>query len=111
MNPKLRLYPSLPSPGGARMKKAIYRVIGGRDVTVEYDESAPCEICGEPVTEASMAGTTLCPWCDIGVCRYCGIDTALFAEKVDGGSSVRHWRQHMAWHCDNPRDNDAGHPS
>lgn len=33
---------------------------------VEYDEEAPCRICGKPVVEASMGGTDVCPWCDCG---------------------------------------------
>ncbi len=54
------------------MKTAKYALIGGGAVEVEYDENAPCTICGEPVVEASMGGTAVCPWCDCGNCRYCG---------------------------------------
>ena len=54
------------------MKTATYTLLGGEHVTVEYDELAPCRICGEPVIEASMGGTDVCPWCDCGRCRYCG---------------------------------------
>ena len=36
---------------------------------VEYDETAPCWCCGEPVMEASMAGTMICPACDCGYHR------------------------------------------
>ena len=38
------------------MKTATYRK-DGSDFTVEYDEAAPCIVCGEPVVEASMGGT------------------------------------------------------
>lgn len=54
------------------MKKAVYNLFSGGTKTVEYDETAPCIVCGEPVTEASMGGTAICPSCDCGVCRYCG---------------------------------------
>lgn len=47
------------------MKTAIYTV-GDKEVEIEYDETAPCQICGLPVTEASMGGTDICPWCDCG---------------------------------------------
>jgi hypothetical protein len=33
---------------------------------VEYDADAPCIVCREPVMAASMAGTAVCPWCDMG---------------------------------------------
>jgi hypothetical protein len=48
------------------MKRATYGKL-----TFDYDENAPCSICGEPVVEASMGGTNICPWCDCGNCRYC----------------------------------------
>jgi len=54
------------------VKTATYNKKGGGKVTVEYDENAPCVICGEPVVEASMGGTAVCPSCDCGNCRYCG---------------------------------------
>ena len=54
------------------MKTATYNMVGGGKFTVEYDENAPCIICGEPVVEASMGGTNICSWCDCGNCRYCG---------------------------------------
>ena len=43
----------------------------GVEVHIEYDEAAPRTVCGEPVVSASMGGTTICPWCDCGNCRYC----------------------------------------
>ena len=46
------------------MKVADYSGFGG--ARVEYDECAPCWMCGEPVVEASMGGTVICPWCDCG---------------------------------------------
>lgn len=48
------------------MKKAIYTGLDGKKFTVEYDENAPCKMCGFPVRGASMAGTSICPWCDCG---------------------------------------------
>ena len=80
------------------MKTATYRTSDGKDLTVEYDENAPCIICGEPVRDASMAGTDICPWCDMGKCRYCGISICVFREEIDGGRSLRELREHMAWH-------------
>tara|TARA_Y100000034_G_C6891777_1_gene410368 strand:+ start:680 stop:988 length:309 start_codon:yes stop_codon:yes gene_type:complete len=38
----------------------------GERTEVVYDADAPCRICGEPVIEASMGGTNVCPWCDCG---------------------------------------------
>ncbi len=80
------------------MKTATYRLTSGETITVEYDETAPCRICGEPVYEASMGGTDVCPWCDVGNCRYCGVRSAIVGEHLDGGSSLRAWREHMKWH-------------
>lgn len=54
------------------MKTARYTQRDGTKIEVEYDETAPCVGCGEPVASASMGGTALCPWCDCGNCRYCG---------------------------------------
>jgi len=48
------------------MKTAKYTNLDGEDVEVSYDENAPCIVCGLPVTEASMSGTVICPWCDCG---------------------------------------------
>ena len=80
------------------MKSATYRTLDGNEIRVEYDETAPCVVCGEPVGEASMGGTAICPACDCGQCRYCGVRAALVGEHVDGGRSLRQWREHMAWH-------------
>lgn len=52
------------------MKTAIYRLIDGTTATVDYDETAPCRLCGLPVVAASMGGTDVCPWCDLGECRF-----------------------------------------
>lgn len=51
------------------MKEATYTLIDNSKVTVEYDETAPCRICGLPVVAASMGGTDVCPWCDCGIYR------------------------------------------
>ena len=74
------------------MKTAKYHKIGGGLLEVEYDENAPCIICGEPVTEASMGGTVVCPWCDCGHCRYCGVQLPMGNERI---------KNHMKWHKEN----------
>ena len=80
------------------MKTAIYRGTDGKRKEIEYDEKAPCMICGEPVIEASMGGTSICPWCDTGKCRYCGITIGILKESVDEGRSKRELLEHMKWH-------------
>ena len=80
------------------MKTAKYNKIGGGVLEIEYDENSPCIICGEPVIEASMGGTAICPWCDCGHCRYCGIDISVLRGEIDGGRSLRNLREHMKWH-------------
>lgn len=67
------------------MKKVKYKLVGGGEKEVEYDEKAPCIVCGEPVVSASMGGIDICPWCDCGRCRYCGIKIMVFREELDGG--------------------------
>jgi hypothetical protein len=51
------------------MKKAVYHLVSGKILEVEYDENAPCKCCGLPVENASMSGTDVCPTCDIGIYR------------------------------------------
>lgn len=51
------------------MQKATYTRLDGTTVEVEYDEEAPCCVCGLPVVSASVGGTMLCPWCDSGFYR------------------------------------------
>jgi len=63
-----------------------------------YDKNAPCVCCGEPVIAASMGGTNLCPWCDMGICRYCHVFIFVLKEEIDGGQSKRNLLEHMAWH-------------
>lgn len=48
------------------MKVATYTGLDGAKLVIEYDEDAPCRICGLPVVEASIGGTDVCPWCDCG---------------------------------------------
>jgi hypothetical protein len=48
------------------MKKVTYVLTDGRRIEVEYDENAPCSICGLPIVSASMGGTDICSWCDCG---------------------------------------------
>ncbi|GAI81040.1 unnamed protein product [marine sediment metagenome] len=81
------------------MKTATYNLIGGGTKVVEYDENAPCIICGEPVVEASMGGTALCPWCDVGKCRYCKVALPMGITKEQ---SIKKIREHMQWHISHP---------
>ena len=46
-----------------------YKVPEYKLVEIEYDETAPCKICGLPVGGASMSGTDVCPSCDCGEFR------------------------------------------
>jgi hypothetical protein len=80
------------------MKTATYTLLDGTTLEVTYDENTPCEKCGDPVVEASMGGTTICPWCDMGCCRYCGVQSSWMPERIDGGGSSRRWKEHMRWH-------------
>lgn len=48
------------------MEKATYTGIDGKKFDVEYDPNALCIICGLPVVTASIGGTAVCPWCDMG---------------------------------------------
>ena len=80
------------------MKTAKYKMTDGAIKEVEYDENAPCIICGEPVIEASMGGTAICSWCDVGRCRYCEIPIMVLRKEIDGGRSLRELGDHMAWH-------------
>lgn len=50
------------------MLEARYRLVDGRTLVVEYSSEGPCRMCGEPVKAASVGGTDVCPWCDMG--RY-----------------------------------------
>lgn len=71
------------------MKTATYFTTDRGEIQVEYDENAPCIVCGEPVVAASMGGTAICSWCDCGRCRYCGVDLPSGREKI---------REHIKWH-------------
>lgn len=48
------------------MGTVTYPLRGGGGATITYDENAPCRLCGYPVMYASMGGTDVCPWCDLG---------------------------------------------
>ncbi len=79
------------------MKIAKYPLLGGGVKEVEYDENALCIFCGEPVVEASMGGTVICPWCDCGNCRYCGEKYLTGRETTNEGCIAvikRHIKQH-----------------
>jgi len=88
------------------MKTARYTVYKGstetEEIEVEYDENAPCQVCEEPVMEASVGGTSICPWCDRGICRYCRVDMMVLKEEIDRGRSLKGWRDHMKWHREHP---------
>lgn len=83
------------------MKKPKYKTMEGKEIKIEYDEKAPCIICGEPVVSASMGGTDICPWCDMGKCRYCGISIMVLKEEIDGGKSKKELSDHIKWHKEN----------
>lgn len=78
------------------MKTVTYRDFKGQPFTVEYDETAPCRVCHQPVVAASMGGTDVCPSCDCGRCRFCGKSQWAFKESIDGGWSLRELREHVA---------------
>lgn len=47
-------------------KIAKYKGVNGKPMFVPYDADAPCWYCGNPVGEASIGGTVVCPSCDCG---------------------------------------------
>lgn len=75
------------------MKKIDY----GNGV-IEYDELAPCILCDEPVHNASMGGTIICPSCDLGKCRFCNERMTVWKEKIDGGKSKKQFLEHLRKH-------------
>lgn len=68
-----------------------------------FDPNLPCLICLEPVHFISQSGSAICPACDMGKCRYCGVSSMIFKEEIDGGRSLRKWREHMVWHHEKQR--------
>lgn len=83
------------------MREVNYLGKDGKHYTIKYDENKPCIICGEPVISASMGGTVICPLCDCGRCRYCGMTIYCLREEVDGGCSKKVILNHMKWHHEN----------
>ncbi len=69
------------------MKTVTYKDIFNEDIEVEYDENAPCRICGLPVEHASMGGTDVCPYCDYG--RYRDGTEITFIEMVYKNNKLR----------------------
>ena len=63
-----------------------------------FHEARTCSCCGEPFTHESFGGPNICPSCDIGKCRYCGVPIMVLREEIDGGRSKRALLDHMAWH-------------
>lgn len=80
------------------IRTTSYTDLKGKKIPINYNDEAACISCGEPVISASMGGTAICPWCDTGRCRYCGMQVFTFKDEIDGGESKRKLRQHMAWH-------------
>lgn len=91
------------------MKTTQYRTVGGGIVDVEYDPDAPCIVCHEPVVEASVGGTAICPACDMGKCHFCGVTLTALREELDGGRSLRDLRNHMKWHKETDYRNAMQH--
>jgi hypothetical protein len=48
------------------VKIAEYYTTNNRKIVMEYDPEAPCVSCGYAVESASMGGTAVCGWCDVG---------------------------------------------
>jgi hypothetical protein len=83
------------------MKTITYTTDKGKE-TFEYDENAPCIVCGEPVVTASMGGTAVCPWCDLGKCRYCGVSVFVVKPEFNEGRSKKDLLDHMKYHREHP---------
>jgi hypothetical protein len=89
-------------------QKATYTMLFGgtreKPTIIEYEDEQPCKICGEPILGISMSGTDICPWCDMGKCRYCGVTIFVLREEIDGGASLKNLREHMKWHREKEPD-------
>ena len=79
------------------MKKVTYTLLSGGEVEIEYDETAPCRVCGLPVITASMGGIDLCPWCDCGKYRNGenwslieSVNASLIKERAAGKSDRKY---------------------
>jgi len=68
------------------------------NTVVRYDADCPCEICSLPVENASVGGVDICPACDMGKCRFCKKRSVILRVKLDGGRSLRRWRDHVRSH-------------
>ncbi len=75
------------------MKKAIFDLLNGKKLSIEYDPNAPCRICGLPVVSASMGGTDVCPWCDCGKYRD-GTSWAL-EDSLNGDKIRKEAKKHI----------------
>ena len=79
------------------MKTAAYHLTDGTNISIEYDETLPCRLCGLPVVEASMGGTDVCPWCDLGTCRYAPghrVDSELDSETGKMSLPRKHYERY-----------------
>jgi len=89
------------------MKQATYTLFDGSKLTVDYDETAPCRICGLPVDEASVGGTDVCSSCDCDVYRD---DTSWdFRDATEPGRVKSKARDHLPTREDYERDNGRCH--
>lgn len=50
-------------------KTVSYTGQDGQKIEIEYDTTAPCRICHYEIGDASMSGTDVCVWCDMGKSR------------------------------------------
>jgi hypothetical protein len=51
------------------VKTATYKTLDGKTLSVHYDETAPCNSCGLPITTTLVSNPTICTWCDAGLER------------------------------------------
>jgi hypothetical protein len=83
------------------MRKIVMQKVGTKEpVIVQYDETAPCLICGNPVIYPSMGGLDVCPSCDCGYWRdgtkmTLGKDDAyLFKHAADKKEQIPMFKQY-----------------
>ena len=70
------------------LKKMTYNTDKG-PLEITYDSEDPCVCCELPVVEASMGGTSICPWCDMGVDRKTGKRLSM-AQMYQHSENFRH---------------------
>jgi hypothetical protein len=75
------------------MRKYIVKTDSGQEFPFYYDPRAPCSVCGNPVINLSMNGSTICPGCDCGIDRS-GRRPELFGQdifRLRGYEHLRPW--------------------